>query len=393
MALDLDSIFNVIVEIEREESEIMVATPNINQLTPITGRQIKENGNTANVADMLEAIYNGLIVNKDAGLKLTGSSASIETAIIKGTATSGSTTQLIDTTKNFEADLLIGKTVKITIGNADYLRKITGCLVDMFGFQSIQEGAAASAVIGLEDTAEVTVVCAEAGEAGNLYTVQAIAAPGTDDNLSASLADGVITVYLGKTAGELDPAKNTATAVAEAIDQIPEFTATMTGSGGAFPLVEPTAFSGGVDAIVVTDGTPYEIFAQPTGVVDAQLTGSRASVKILDLASLAGGATSAISTGFDCPVNPSGQVSVSGIVTFPATHTGGCTFFVYGSYDGTNFDTEPLTAFNVASVVGQTARKSVILNVGGLAKIAIKAKNEDGSNAFGAVLAYGNRID
>uniref|UniRef100_UPI0012FFEA2D hypothetical protein n=1 Tax=Mycobacteroides abscessus TaxID=36809 RepID=UPI0012FFEA2D len=46
---------------------------NINSFSPRSGRQIKENGQVANVADQIEAIYNALVVNKNAGILLSGS--------------------------------------------------------------------------------------------------------------------------------------------------------------------------------------------------------------------------------------------------------------------------------------------------------------------------------
>jgi len=47
--------------------------PDINQYSPRSGRQIKENGTIINTAEMIEAIYNALVVDKNAGMQLTGS--------------------------------------------------------------------------------------------------------------------------------------------------------------------------------------------------------------------------------------------------------------------------------------------------------------------------------
>jgi len=84
------------------------------------------------------------------------------------------------------------------------------------------------------------------------------------------LADLVLTVYLGKTGGILDDAKNTATLVAEAIDQVSEFTAVMTGSGGVMLVtVEPAQFTGGIAIVDVVAGSRYEV-SKKLAVVDAQ---------------------------------------------------------------------------------------------------------------------------
>jgi hypothetical protein len=50
-----------------------LALPSIKTLDPINGRQLKEDNTYVNVADSIEALYNALVVNKDAGIQLTGS--------------------------------------------------------------------------------------------------------------------------------------------------------------------------------------------------------------------------------------------------------------------------------------------------------------------------------
>ena len=51
----------------------ILALPSIKTLDPINGRQLKEDNTYVNVADSIEALYNALVVNKDAGIQLTGS--------------------------------------------------------------------------------------------------------------------------------------------------------------------------------------------------------------------------------------------------------------------------------------------------------------------------------
>lgn len=47
----------------------------IKYMSPRSGRILKENDTVVNQADMLEAIYNALVVNKDAGVSISGSLA------------------------------------------------------------------------------------------------------------------------------------------------------------------------------------------------------------------------------------------------------------------------------------------------------------------------------
>lgn len=61
--------------------------PNINQYSPATGRRIKEDGTVVNQAEMIEAIYNGLVVNKDAGIQLSGSKAQVTSINADSTGT------------------------------------------------------------------------------------------------------------------------------------------------------------------------------------------------------------------------------------------------------------------------------------------------------------------
>ena len=43
-------------------------------MSPKSGRALKEDNTVVNEAEMLEAIYNALVINKDAGITLSGSS-------------------------------------------------------------------------------------------------------------------------------------------------------------------------------------------------------------------------------------------------------------------------------------------------------------------------------
>jgi len=176
-----------------------------------------------------------------------------------GIATGGSKTTIADTSKNFETNMFAGNVARVTISGVDYYRTVASNTATILTIATLP-GAAASAIVGTLDTAEVTVVYVNEGVAGNSITAEVVAAPGDNDNLSASFTDNVLTVYLGKTAGELDDTKNTATLVAVKIDELAEFTATMTGSDGVVPVtVTPVEFSGGVAVVSASSGSVYQI--------------------------------------------------------------------------------------------------------------------------------------
>jgi len=175
-----------------------------------------------------------------------------------GTATGGSKTTIVDTGKDWETNMFAGNVAKITVGTKDYYRTVASNTANTLTIATLP-GAAASAIIGTPGTAEVTITVVAEGVGGNSYTAEVVEAPGDDDNLSASLTGTVLTVYLGKTGGALDNAKNTAILVAAAIDAIPEFTAAMTGSGGVVAAMEAVPFTGGVAVVDVTAGSEYQI--------------------------------------------------------------------------------------------------------------------------------------
>ncbi len=115
---------------------------------------------------------------------------------------------------------------------------------------------AASQKIGAGQDGEVTVTAATKGAAGNALDIIVSDAGADDCEMTASIAAGVITVTLGKTAAALEPTKNTATLVAAAIDLSAEVTAAASGTGND-PLVAAEAkkdFTGGQDGTVGYEG-------------------------------------------------------------------------------------------------------------------------------------------
>lgn len=51
----------------------------IENMSPKSGRALKEDNTVVNEAEMLEAIYNALVINKDAGITLSGSYVRLST--------------------------------------------------------------------------------------------------------------------------------------------------------------------------------------------------------------------------------------------------------------------------------------------------------------------------
>ena len=176
-----------------------------------------------------------------------------------GIATGGSKTTIVDTTKDFVTNMFTGNIAKVNISGKEYYRTVASNTATTLTIATLP-GASATAKIGETGTSEVTITVVAEGIEGNEYSVEVVEAPGTNDNLSASLTGDVLTVYLGKTSDSLDNTKNTGTLVASAIDALPEFTAVLTGSGGVVPVtVNPVEFSGGIATVRPTVGTLYQI--------------------------------------------------------------------------------------------------------------------------------------
>lgn len=221
----------------------------VNNKEPNTGRMQTESNSVVNVADIMDAIQDAL-----------NSSIVVKSCIDTGVATGGSNTTIVDTAKDFPASALINKFAEIALGAVTYTRKITANSSNTITIDALP-GAAASAVIGAVEAGQVTVVSDSKGVGGNEFSIEFATSSGNDMALSSSLTGLVITVYLGTgVAGALDDAKNTATLIAASISEIPNFTATMTGSGGAMgETAEPVEFSGGVAVISVSASCIYRI--------------------------------------------------------------------------------------------------------------------------------------
>ena len=175
-------------------------------------------------------------------------------------ATDGSNTTIIDSTKNFEINMFANTIAEVIINEITYYRTIASNTSNTIAITELP-GTASSAKLGVPEAGEVTIVYDIKGVGGNEYEVEVVLSPNQNATLSSSLTGLMLTVYLGTDAGGLaDNAKNTATAIAESISQVPDFTATMTGMGGVITVtVEPIPFTGGTAVITVGNGDIYRI--------------------------------------------------------------------------------------------------------------------------------------
>ena len=175
-----------------------------------------------------------------------------------GIAIGGSKTTIIDYNKNFEVNMFAGNIVKITLDDIEYYRSVTSNTSTTLTISPLP-GDSASATIGSGES-EIIIYVVNEGIEGNSYSVEVVESPGTNDNLSTSLIDNILTIYLGKTGDVLDNTKNTSVAVINAIDNVSEFFAIGTGSGGILSVtIEPVEFTGGIEVVRVIEGSEYQI--------------------------------------------------------------------------------------------------------------------------------------
>jgi hypothetical protein len=180
---------------------------------------------------------------------------------ITGKATGGSIATIEDNTKNFVPLDLVGKKVKFTTGGIEYIRSIIFNGENEIGFSPNLGGEHDTAIVGEQNAGQVTVTTAAKGDSG--YTLELVAGVGESVPLSAALAGGVLTVTLATDgAGDLITSMgNYASDIAFAINALPEFTASMTGSGGVMsPTTEPIEFTGGIDPVELVADDPYQVW-------------------------------------------------------------------------------------------------------------------------------------
>jgi len=232
---------------------------NINTIIPNTGRAIQEDGDVVNYADMIEQIFKTIVV---AGV-----------ATIDGTASI-----IVDNTKDFEPEVVTNKLAKVTIEGVTYIREVHSCSGRLISISPIREAVAASVI--LSGVGSATIRCKSVGDEANLYKVVVENGTEASSSLSVSFDSETSTITItSATDGEGVPSDilagniETLFASVPAVDELfsvdDEFTA------GALSLVAApgTSFTGGVDEIVVPEGTPYEILSIEPGVSRVEVDG------------------------------------------------------------------------------------------------------------------------
>ena len=127
----------------------------------------------------------------------------IEGSILSGRASGGTTTTLIDKSKNMTSDIFKEKLIKIIVNGVEYVRKITAHTADTFTFAALVSAVAAKAVLDntTEGGGKVTITADPAGVYANEYTVVTIKGEGEEANTEAEFIDGMLEITLGTGAG------------------------------------------------------------------------------------------------------------------------------------------------------------------------------------------------
>lgn len=127
----------------------------------------------------------------------------IEGSILSGRASGGTTTTLIDKSKNMTSDIFKEKLIKIIVNGVEYVRKITAHTADTFTFAALVSAVAAKAVLDntTEGGGKVTITADPAGVYANEYTVVTIKGEGEEAHTEAEFIDGMLEITLGTGAG------------------------------------------------------------------------------------------------------------------------------------------------------------------------------------------------
>lgn len=189
--------------------------------------------------------------------------------LLKGTATGGTETTIVDNTKDFDISALANKVARVTIDGIEYYRGVVDCAGDTITIATIRDAFGAIAIVGSGEEAEgrVSVHCKGdlIGTIGDEYSIQIVQGTATTGgdvvtldaenkmllitvNLTASeeprtLAAGTLQTLLSSTAG-----------ISDKFEILDGFIAGNLPIGGdAIPFV------GGIDAIAIPVGAPYEV--------------------------------------------------------------------------------------------------------------------------------------
>jgi len=195
--------------------------------------------------------------------------ANTAAALLKGTATGGTETTIVDTSKDFDVAAFANKIARVTIGNIEYYRAISACGGDTITITTILDAVGSIAVVGSGEGAEgqVSIRCHGdlIGEVGDDYSVQIVQGTATtgDDiaTLNTTTKTLTITVNLDGSsnprtlaAGTLQTLLGNTVGIADKFEIPVGFTAGDLPIGG-----DAVPFAGGIDGIPVPVGAPYEI--------------------------------------------------------------------------------------------------------------------------------------
>ena len=114
-------------------------------------------------------------------------------SFIRGRATGGTATTLVDTNKNLASDVVKDKIIKVVINGIEYVRKITANTADTITFGALVAAVAATAVIEKTDGGKVTITAVPEGSYANDYQVVVQQGEGASAETTAAFEDGVLT--------------------------------------------------------------------------------------------------------------------------------------------------------------------------------------------------------
>lgn len=210
-----------------------------------------------------------LIDNGDGTHSVSVSPNNTEYDLLSGVATGGSTNTLTDDTKNFEADGLNGRLIRLMLDGVEYIRLIASSTGNQIGFNDTVPNVGAIAVVGSGEDAEgnVSVHCKGdlLGVIGNDYSIQIVQGEGTSGENFVALDEAnkilLVTVDLnglGETrnlgASDLQVLINNAADISDKFNIPDGFTAGNLPIGG-----DPIPFAGGIDGVSVVAGTEYKV--------------------------------------------------------------------------------------------------------------------------------------
>jgi hypothetical protein len=181
--------------------------------------------------------------------------------ILRGVATGGTETTLVDSAKDFGIDMFQNKILKIYMGDYYAYRLISGCIADTLTFATLGDATSAHAIVGDESGGQVTIRCIENGAVP--YSVEVIAGTGESSEESISFANNILTITTSTDAMGVPMdimAGNIHSMVTNTVGINEIFTADIDFVAGSVSLtIEPIAFSGGSIAVVVEEGFAYWI--------------------------------------------------------------------------------------------------------------------------------------